>query len=173
MHSKWVFKHFSCYARSRILLLFALWVTGLLVGILLCSFGSLDHGAVLRSVVVGRPSPIGLLLVCVLPVALTVIALQSPLIVVLYPAVFLNAVSHSFCGSAIYIAQGSAAWLLRPMLLFPSCCAAVLMWWLILQSESKYPNRKNTRLAFIISGIVYIVDLFVVSPLIGDLSKYF
>ena len=173
MHSKWVFKHFSYCARSRILHLFALWLTGLLIGILLCSSGSLDHGAVLRSVVVGRPSPIGLLLVCVLPVALTVIALRSPLIAVLYPAVFLNAVSHSFCGSVIYIAQGSAAWLLRPMLLFPSCCATVLMWWLILQSESKYCNHKNTRFAFIASGIVYIVDLFVISPFIGDLSKYF
>lgn len=173
MHSKWVFKHFSYCARSRILHLFALWLTGLLIGILLCSSGSLDYSAVLQNAVVGRPSPIGLLLVCVLPVTLTVIALQSPLIVVLYPAVFLNAVSHSFCGTAIYIAQGSAAWLLRPMLLLPSCCAAVLIWWLILQSKSKYPNRNNARLAFIISGIVYIVDLFIVSPLIGDLSKYF
>ncbi len=173
MHSKWVFKHFHRRPGNRIPLLLALWFTGLLIGILLCNSRAFDCAAVLRCAVAEMPSPIGLLLVCLLPVALTAIAVCSPLIGILYLTVVLNAISHGFCGTVIYIALGSAAWLLRPMLLFTSCCTSALMWWLILQNEGQNRNRKNIRTAGIVSGIVFIVDLFVVSPLVDNVSKYF
>lgn len=173
MHSKWVFKHFYPWSGRRVRLLAALWILGLLVGIILCSISSYDAAGMLYNAISTSPAPLGLFLVCVLPVVFTAIALTSPLFQLSYLVVFLSAVSHGFCGIMIYIAQGNVAWLLRPLLLFSASCTSVLMWWLLLQSKTKSYLHKNIRLAGVMSCFIYIVDLFLVSPFVGDLAKYF
>lgn len=173
MHSKWVFKHFRPRSGRQVGFLAALWMVGLFAGIALCSLGSFDSAALLRSAVSVAPTPLGLFLTCVLPIALIAIAFTSSLFGLAYITVFLCAASHGFCGIMIYFAQGSAAWLLRPMVLFSAGFTSVIMWWLILQSESKSRLHNNVRLAGVLSCFVYIIDLFVISPLVGDLLKYF
>ena len=173
MHLKWVFKHFAPRLRSRILPMVALWTFSLLAGILLCALSSSDLVGLFRAACTASPAPAGRLLVCTLPIAVMAAALLSPLFVLSYLAVFLCGISHGFCGFAIYIAQGNAAWLLRPMLLFSAGCSSVLMWWLILQCQIRPRLHRNIRLSAVLSCVVYCIDSFVISPLIGDLSKYF
>lgn len=173
MHSKWVFKHFYPRPKRQLYILAALWTFGLLAGVLLCNLGLNDSAGVLLGAALTAPSPLGLFLVCMLPVTLTAIALVSPLFVLAYIIVFLGAVSHGFCGIMIYMAQGSAAWLLRPMLLFSSSCISVLVWWLFLKSEMKGHLHRNIRLVCILAFFIYAIDLFIVSPFVDDLAKYF
>ena len=173
MHPKWVFKHFYPQSGRRVRLLAALWILGLLAGIILCSIGPYDAADILHSTVSVSPAPLSLFLICFLPVIFVAIALTSPFFLLSYFAVFLSAVSHGFCGIMIHVAQGSAAWLLRPLLLFSASCTSVLMWWLLLQSKNKSRLHRNIRLAGILSCLIYIVDLFLVSPFVGDLAKYF
>jgi len=173
MHSKWAFIHFYHQSRRQILFLATLWFTGLLFGILLCSLKSYDSVGILHRAVIDTPAPFALFLVCVLPVALTAIAVSLPLFGLIYPTVVLTAVSHGFSGTVIYIAQGSAAWLLRPLLLFSASCTSVLMWWLLLQDEPKRRLRKNVILAGVLSCVIFLIDLLVISPLVGELAKYF
>ena len=171
MHSKWVFKHFRTRSNKRIYLLASLWGVGLLFGILLCSLSHNDITNSLYDVICTKPLTLNLLLVCMLPVALTVISMCSPLFPIAYLLVFVSAVSHGFCGIAIYVAFGNAAWLLRPILLFSAGCTSVLMWWLLLQCNTGKHLRKCIYLALCLSCLIYIVDLFLISPLVGDLTK--
>lgn len=173
MHSKWVFKHFRARTGRRLSSLVILWALSLVAGILICALSAHDLDAVFRFAFTASPALPGKVLVCILPVAVTAVALLSPIYVLIYPVVFFSGISRGFCGCMIYMAQGNAAWLLRPILLFYAGCWSVLMWWLILQDHTGRPIHKHIRLASILSCITCIVDLFVVSPLIGDLSKYF
>lgn len=173
MHAKWVFKHFQPWPGRRIRRLTALWIMGLLIGIILCNRGSFDAVRMLSGMSLASPAPPCLFLVCFLPVVLIAIALTSPFFQISYLAVFLSAVSHGFCGTLVYMAQGSAAWLLRPLLLFSASCTSVLMWWLLLQSMNKGRLYRNIRLAGALACFIYLIDLFLVSPFVSDLVKYF
>lgn len=173
MHLRWVFTHFqprSCRPGRSLVML---WTLGLLIGILLSCLASYDFTETFRLLFATEPGPLQLFFVCVLPVASVAITLSSSLYVFSYIAVFFCAVSHGFCGSAIYVMLGSSAWLLRPILLFSAGCTSVLMWWLLLQNETQSRFYRNIRIAGILSCLILFIDLFIVSPFIGDLAKYF
>ena len=171
MHSKWVFKHFRGLSNKRFCMLATLWGIGLLFGVWMCCHSPYVATAVLYGVFGTKPSILSLLLVSILPVTLSAIATRTMLFPVAYLLFFLSAVSHGFCGSAVFIAVGDAAWLLRPLLLFSGGCTSVLMWWLLFQSDTGRHIRKRICLALGLCCLVYIIDLLLVSPLIGDLIK--
>ena len=175
MHSKCLFKHFALLPRLRIQLLAVLWGTGLLVGILLSATCFRESTAVLRSALTVTTAPFLLFLTIALPVAVTAVALSTPLFTLSYPLVFFTAVCHGFCGILIYLAQGSSSWLLRPMILFSASCTSVLMWWLLIRNskEKCLSLGADIRLAGVLSCFIFVIDLFVISPLLTDLTKYF
>ena len=173
MHTKWVFSHFSIGSKLHIRMLFMLWFAGLTVGILMCKLCPDAFVSTMCNALHISPSPYGLLLAGILPVAVTAILLITSLYWLLYPMVFLRAVCLGFSAILIYIAQGSCAWLLRPMLLFSASCASVLMWWLLLTGNNKICLFRGIRFAAFLSCLMFIVDCFVIQPLFDDLSKYF
>ena len=171
MHSKWVFKHFRPRSGKRSTYLVLLWVIGLVLGVLLCSLTPCDTAAILFGALYTKPSVFGLLLICVLPVVLAAISVCTSLFGFSYLVVFLSAVSRGFCGTAIYMAVGNAAWLLRPLLLFSTGCTSVLMWWLLLHADTGRRLSKRIGFSLGLSCFVYIIELFLISPLVGDLAK--
>ena len=171
MHSKWVFKHFRFSSSKRNIVLALLWGGGLLAGILLCVVAPFDPKSTLYDVMCASPSLLSLFLVCVLPVLVTTVAVSTSLFSIVYVLVLLSAITHSFSGTAIYLAVGNAAWIVRPMLLFSAGGTSVLMWWLLLQRSAQYRGFKPACLALCLSCLIYILDLFLLSPFVGDLSK--
>lgn len=175
MHLKCLFKHFSFYPRSRFYLLAALWGGGLLVGILLSPSRFFESATALLSALSVSPAPISLFLTIILPIAITAIAVSTPLFVLSYFSVFLIAICHGFCGITVFLTMSSSSWLLRPLILFSSSCISVLMWWLLLHNS--HGANKNCAaeicLAGFLSCVIYIIDLFVISPFLSDLAKYF
>ena len=173
MHSKWVFNHFQHQPRWHLRPLAVLWLVGLFAGILLCCIRPDDSVDILRSAMLTSPSPMYLFLVDILPVAVIVISIITPFYGLAYFAVLLSAVCHGFSGVLIYISNGSSAWLLRPLLLFSASCASALIWWLLLISKKRRCLRRNIRFACFLSCLVFLADWFIISPLLGDLAKYF
>ena len=171
MHTKWVFKHFRPRAGKRNFLLVLLWGIGLVLGLLLCSLAPYNNSDIIFCAISTKPSAFGSFLICVLPVVFAAISVHASLFGLSCLAVFLNAVSRGFCGTAIFEAVGTAAWLLRPLLLFTTGCTSVLMWWILLQNNTKRRLQKRIFFALCLSCFVYIIELFFVSPLVGDLAK--
>ena len=171
MHTKWVFKHFYPRSDRQICIFAVLWVIGLLSGVLLCKHSSFDVSIIFFGAVNTDPLPLILFLICVLPATLSAFAFSCSLFPIACLIVFSVALFQGFSGTLIYMSVGSAAWLLRPMLLFSASCTSVLMWWLLLQSKSGRLIYKNIRFAFVFSCITFLIDLFLVSPLVSDLTK--
>lgn len=171
MHSKWVFKHFRPGSGKKNIVLALLWGGGLLAGTLLCAAAPFDAESILYGAMHAKPSLLGLFLVCVLPVLIAAVAISTSLFLVAYVLVLLIAILHGFSGTAIYLAVGNAAWIVRPMLLFAASCTSVLMWWLLLQRSARNRVFKPACLALGLSCLIYILNLFLLSPFIGDLTK--
>jgi len=171
MHSKWVFNHFRTLPRHHMRLLVLLWLSGLLTGILLCCVCADDLCESSRAAMDASVSPFWLLFICILPIAAAIASVTTPLFVIGYPLVFVFAFFHGFSGIMISVGVTGGTWLLRPMILFSSCCTAVLMWWLLLRGKSGICLKKDIRLACIILCFVFLADLFIMSPFVGDLLK--
>lgn len=173
MHSKWVFNHFSIRPKHHKRLLVSLWIVGLLSGMLLCAVGADRYSDIFLTAIVSRPAPLSLVLVSAIPVVLIIFSLITPLYAISYLTVFLFAFLHGFSGFLPAVCNIGGAWLLRPMFLFSASLTSVLMWWLLLSSRNQARLRTDILLISILLCVVFLVDLFVVSPFLGDLSKYF
>lgn len=171
MHSKWVFKHFYLRTSNQVYVLAILWVIGLLSGIILCSYSYCDFTGIFFGAVNVDPAPLALFLVCMLPVLLSAVAVSFSLFSITCLVVFAVAVFQGFSSMVVYIAVGSAAWLLRPILLFSASCSSVLMWWLLLQHKKGRRLHKSIHVVLISSSLTFVVDMFLVSPFVSDLAK--
>lgn len=171
MHSKWVFKHFCPGSNKRNVLLAMLWGGGLLAGVSLCAYTPFATESILYGVMYAKPSLLSLFLIGVMPVLFTAVCAFTSLHPIAYVLILLSAITHGFSGTAIYLAVGSAAWIVRPLLLFTSSSTSVLMWWLLLQRNTRRGAHKQVGLALFLSLLVYLLDFFILSPLIGDLTK--
>lgn len=173
MHTKWVFKHFRSRSRKGFFPITMLWTVSLLVGFLLCICSSFEPISVLRSVLSAERGLLGSLFTCLVPIAVVAIALLSQLFPLSYLVVFLCGVSYGYCGCLIYLAAGVASWLLQSLLLFSAGCSSVLMWWLMLHSKTADLLHKNICIAGVLACVLFLIDLFIVSPIVDELAKYF
>ena len=171
MHSKWVFKHFSPRRKGFLSSLITLWILGILLGVALSIFAANDASKAFLGIVSASPTPYGLLLAYILPVGLAAAIFAELFVWVIYLVVPLMAVLHGFCGMTVYLIAGDAAWLLRPMFLLVGGCTSVLVWWLVFQACSGKHLHRCFRPVLLLSCIVFLIDLFFISPFVGDLTK--
>ena len=171
MHSKWVFNHFDYRSKGSVLSAVMLWISGIVTGIVLCLVNSHIAVNTLNDSISSSPKPYGLFLICVLPIVFVLLSRTRLLFALVYFMMFLVAISYGFCGMGIYVSLRSAAWLLKPMLLFSASCSSVLMWWLLLQVKMRQGFCRSVCLTAALSGLVFIADFFLVSPFVGDLAK--
>lgn len=169
MHSKWVFKHFRPKTSMRNFRLILIWGIGLILGVLLCDTAPYNCTEMLYETISVKPSLLSLFLICVLPVSLSAIAVCLPFFPIAYLLLFLCSVTHGFCGTVVNLTFGSSAWIIRPLILFSSGCTTVLVFWILFQSHTGRCIKKNICLALTLSFLVCILDLFLVSPFLGDL----
>ena len=173
MQSRCLFKHFSTHTKLPIYILCLLWICGLLLGIMLASYSDHSLTDTLHNALLTAPQFSSLFLVVAIPVSLTAVAVSTPLFALSYPLIFLIALSHGYSGISIYLIYGSCAWLIRPLILFSASCTSVLIWWLLICGCDSCNHKADVRLTTIIFSIIFIINLFVVSPLFDDLTKYF
>ena len=173
MHLQCVFKHFSHRERKGVFLYIIVWITSLLVGILLCSASVQSSVDLFRDLFCVSPTVFGRVTICVFPIVIAASCFFPPLFVLSYFALASSGVAYGFCGCMIYLAWGSAAWALRPLLLFSAGSSSALMWWLIITRTTRIRMLNKIRCISVLSCVIFLIDLFVVSPIVGDLSKYF
>lgn len=154
-------------------ILVSLWCLGLLFGILSSFACREDSYVILASI--GKPaSPFAVFLINGLPLAITAFALYRSIHFLLYPLFFLNAFCRAFCAT-LALMLGGGGWLIRFLFLFSGSCTSVLMWWLIFCHINERGNRffHDVYLVSFLSCGISLIEIFLISPLLRELSNYF
>lgn len=175
MNTRYIFTHSRMYRSLRIWLPASLWVTGLCIGVILAVSHADNSKALLDSILSETPSSILMLAKTALPIVCCGFAIGCSAFALVYPLVLLEATSFGFCAILLFEVFGSGAWLIRLLCLFSSSISCVLMWWLLFRhSKSKAQSfSKDIRLACALSFLITIVDFFIITPFLADLTKYF
>lgn len=171
MHSKWVFKHFLFRKKTPVLSLSMLWVLGIVIGVVLCCCSASNATNAFWDVFISSSKPFGSLLVCLFPVVLVALLSVRSLAKLTYFLFPVIAIFYGFCGMSVYLAVGDGAWLLRPVVLFTASCIAVLSWQLIFRVCNERQFVRHISLALFASCLIFIIDMFLVSPFVDDLAK--
>mgnify|MGYP003307801399 CR=1 FL=1 len=154
-------------AKDALSLIFT-WVSGLLLGYLLCKpcFVSLMRSALLQPV-----SIVGLFICIFLPLILSYfsILLKKPIIILV--VCFIKSIAYGFSYGLLALLYSEASWLLRSLFLFSDSCMLLILvtLWLNLYSADRKRIYRAFRLATVVAGVVAILDYCVVSRFLESL----
>ncbi len=175
MNTRLIFSRFTNNPRVKFSILLALWCLGFLLGILFSISFSGNYFQLLQTAFSAKPSPVLIFLVMLLPVVCTASAIYYRVFFLSCLLCFFNALCRGLCGMLIFMVFGGGAWLARTLLLFPGMCTAVFIWWLFVRhcTCTKPTFYKDVRFSITILSVLSVVDIYFLSPLLNDLSKYF
>lgn len=159
------------WRKSSGILLALFWCCGLLVGIGLAS-GASEHLVSAMRRAAGIPVTIlGLLLMTVFPFLISTFAIFRSDPRLLLVIAFLKAVCFGCCSFGISLAFGSAAWLVRFLLLFSDGCTIPVLYWYWLQHISGVRSVSRWELC-VLSGFYLLIgsiDYCLISPFLVKL----
>ncbi len=160
--------------RSDFFLFSSVWIFGIVIGICLADAYAFSAGAVASALIAVRPSPIATLLITMLPVLMIGVSLWKASSIVCFATIAIDAVCRGYCSFMTFLSFGSAAWLVRGLVLFSGACTSVLMWWLLLRRGGTDPRRfKKDMVICILSAIlISAVDILGISPFLSELAMY-
>ena len=154
------------YCKSGAWLLIVSWVLGLLLG---GTYGyRIDWPYVvwLREAASGNMTIMGLLFVLYLPLLLSALAVYFKAPHWLIPICFSKAFIFASCASALFVAFGSAAWLVSFFLQFSDLCTIPFFYLFLLRniSGANVNTRSDLLVCCAVSSLVGFVDIRIISP---------
>ncbi len=160
---------------GRVVTLTALWLIGLLSGIGLAFVYSHSVPALFCGAISDVASPLAMVLIAALPVVVISVALRFSLFPLCCLVMVTEAMCRGFTGIVTSLSVNSAAWVVRPMLLFTGGCVSVCLWWLIIRHCNGRALHffRDVCLAMLLTAVAAVIDIFCVSPFLRDLSIYF
>lgn len=174
MADRQMFSIRSFWVRSCTVILIFTWVLGLCLGIgfgrgLPDSFSSL-----MRAAAFDRVSIVGLFTVLLVPFLISAFAVYFSAPAAILPVILFKAFSFGCSCSGIVHAFGSAAWLVRILLLFSDCVGTTVLLWFSLRSISGKRDTflKDTALCVLICFFTGAVDYLLVSPFLMELMYH-
>lgn len=162
----------KCF-RLKILLLSG-WTFGLVLGLRFAVCSPEYVSDMMRSLLNRRMSFAGGLLSLTFPLVITAFMLLYHKDILLPVLAFCKAFTFGFASGCIYLAFGSAAWLLRSFLCFTAIFSNVCLLFLWLSAASREKSEVNRcyvcTIAFM--AVIFVLDYFAVSPYLMMLLNY-
>ena len=170
---KLIIKKCAVTDSSRCRILFTtFWCFGLLLGVYLVSFLPPGTFPLIRAILLGQRSAIGLIVVLIVPFLLFTMAVSMYAPIVLYTISFLFACSFSFSSVAISVVFGNAAWLVRCFVLFSTNFLAILVFGFGFRHSAGPTSsiRQEVAICSIIIALIGMIDYCVIAPFWVNLS---
>ena len=167
MHHKDGFLSYECRKQCLHKLVFAFfWILGIVLGFCYASAATDFTSSLMLSVVDGRLSIIGLLLVLIFPLFISFVIFRFSKPLLLLPILFFKAFSFGCCIFSIAFTFGDAGWLVRWILAFSDSCAVVVLVWFCLKNAAG--NKETLKTDFMISllssAAIGCIDYLCISP---------
>ena len=160
---------FDCMSAS--LSLAICWLLGLFLGAAYGLRAADGYIHLVRMAAWNRNSIVGIIIVSYIPLLLSGIAVHFKRPRFLLPICFFKAFLFTSCGSALFIAFGSAAWLVRLLLQFSDFGTMPFFYWFCMRSiQGRNDNsRADFWICSIAAAIIGLIDFCVISPFLVTL----
>lgn len=160
--------------RVGFLFLGLLWFCGILCGVLVAFVAESSVSALMRTLLSSRVSIVCLMTVTFLPFLLAAFAAFISLPQLIYPLSFLEAFSVGYCNSCVAVAFGDAAWLVRWLYLFSSCCSTPVLYWFFSRCVQQENNqlRRDCAVGAVLLFAIGCIDYLFVSPFAASLFLF-
>lgn len=147
----------------------ALWVLGLLTGILLLN--TCGQGANILFASANTKASLIMSLVTGLPAVICSVIFAYSLAPLCYPLIFGVGFNRGLCGMLVFSAFGSSAWLIRVFLLFSAAVSCTFMWWLLFRNviNNRQANKRLILRTVLFSLAISFIDVFIISPFLINL----
>ena len=169
MNRGFIFNRFIPREKSNIYCLVVLWLFALIVGMFLAGSLAINEQLLEWNGLLEKPSLIFSFAATLIPVATVWLSLHYHCLIPVFPILFFNGVSRGFCGIFLFRVIGSGTWVIRGLYLTSGIGTSVLIWWLLLHSNSK-PTIQRLLLSV---ALICLLDFWVISPFLSHLSFYF
>lgn len=155
---------------SRYTVFITVWLLGFFCGAVSAGYAEDICFSMMRTAFSTCVSIPCLLMASVLPVLFVVLTISFSYWWLLLPVTFAESLSFGFCGSLISLTYGSAAWLVK-LLMLPNIFLLPVSCWFVLRNlqQKQIRWKRDAAIAIGIAGIVAAVYYFVMIPLMGRL----
>lgn len=155
-----------------VLLILALWLSGLVLGVFLSLMYPDDSADLLTAIreVEGAASAAILPHCFIFAVAAFAIGFNIPFLC--YLLVVVLGICRGFSGLLVFRILGSGAWLVRFFLMFSVGASSVLMFWLMIRhcGDRRKTVSADICLAFVILLVVVLCDVLFISPFLSGVA---
>ena len=175
MNTRFIFNRSVAYKNTHIFVVILLWIVGLVWGLFLALSVSSTSGSLIKIALSTKAIPLFVFFVNSLPIVIISVAIYYRSFWISYPVVLLESVCRGFCGWLIFGEFGNGAWAVRILFLFSGSCISVLMWWLFLRHKTctRHSFVKDVWFISIAASAISLIDIFIISPFLSNLSNYF
>lgn len=160
--------------KESVILLSCLWILGLVCGLYFVSSADSLLFEPFYVASFNRTSIFGILVVTLLPIAVSAIAAYFSVPVLIYALCIFKAFCFSTVLCGVVLVFGYSGWLIRFLLVFSESFMVGLLFWLwynILSSERNTVHR-DLLISTAIAAAIGTVDYFLVSPYLAVLMHY-
>ena len=157
--------------RGSTLVLALFWISGILSGVAAFCFAGNPLLPMMRGILDGSVSIVGLLCVTVFPFLVSAFAVYICAPWLLFAVSFLKGFLFGFLSAAILVAFGSAGWLIRWFLMFSELVSLPLLYWFWVRNISGERGFSGAEVLVILSLLILIgsVDYCCISPFLAML----
>ena len=156
---------------KRVIVLALCWIFGLLFGLFFVSSAGENASDIIVLLSHQKASFLGLAAITLTPLIVSFAAIKYKKIYFLFPICFLKAFAYSSCLMSICVCFGSAAWLIRALLLFSDSCAVILLLWFCCRGLTcgKVVIKQDIAVCSLVTAAVCTIDYLFVSPYLAKL----
>ncbi|MBQ4641388.1 MAG: hypothetical protein IJB47_02100 [Oscillospiraceae bacterium] len=147
--------------RFRVFFLAFVWIAGLSLG----GYAALCNVKYSYSFTLVQPHFFQVLLLSLLPLLLSAIALCI-CFWILYPIVFIKAITFGFTSVLLVTSYGHSGWLIRVLVMFPGIISLFITWFFWLTQAAQHPRSARQLMIFATLGIVAValLDVYILIP---------
>ena len=165
-----LFRNFSISRVQFLSIILALfWLAGVSAGCFISRINPLIFDSMMRSACKSGVSIVWLTLMTLVPLFVVSAAVYFRLHFLIYPLCAIRAFCFSVCFTGIYIAFGSAGWLVRSLLQMSDFFLIPVLLWFSLYSLAKNRSKQVTVCCISYAALIGMLDYCVISPFLADL----
>lgn len=169
-----VFRHDSNFRCKKFVVFLAFfWIFSFVAGVLFATYFHNIPLSLMRIVVVGHVSIVGLVVILLLPFVLSVVAMRLSMPWIIYMIAVLKGFCYGFSIYFLLISYFDSAWLVCSLVMFSVYCGQIplFLFWTRYMNDTTDRWKRDALACLVLLTLIGCLDYFVISPFLITLMR--